>query len=188
MPAPPQATRLPGNPRSGNPCHDGETNLDTLVCGKPGAMSKLDACNGYWGIPMRLGHEYRAGLSAPNGMYWSLTMPQGPENAVQTYAQFGDIVFGFLPPSLPDGNDSRIGSRVVSPGRMPHIYQHGGEVSLYPGMDVPLGRYISRVDIIREQHHGLHAKIRPVQNRGPRCAMICFVEFRETVPELVRCF
>lgn len=130
-----------------------------------------------------LGHPHETRTRAQDRLVssqwdvWSLTMPQGPENAVQTYARFGDIVFGFLPPSLPDGNDSRIGSRVVSPRRMPHIYQHGGEASLYLGMDVPLGRYISRVDVIREQHHGLHAKIRPVQNRGPRCAMICLVEF-----------
>lgn len=76
------------------PCHNMETDIDSIFCGRPRVYSQTDASNGFWGIPIREGDQHKTSVVGPNGMWEYKGMPQGLKGAPSTYARFGDLVFG----------------------------------------------------------------------------------------------
>ncbi|KAL1879139.1 hypothetical protein VTK73DRAFT_7258 [Phialemonium thermophilum] len=92
------------------PCHDADMDIDALSCFRPRYYSQFDAANGYWGVRMRPGDEKKTAFLAPHGTWCYQSMPQGLKCAMQTYARFGDIVFGHLPALsiIGEGNNDEI--------------------------------------------------------------------------------
>ena len=82
------------------PCHDLETDIDSIYCGRPGVFSQADASNGFWAIGIKKEDQHKTAFAGPNGMYVYRNMAQGLTGSPRTYARFGDLVFGHL--SLPD--------------------------------------------------------------------------------------
>lgn len=79
------------------PTHSIDEVVDTIIRPKFGVFFGNDASNGYWAIPMKKGHEYKAGIVTPHGQYLYLRMGQGLKGAAHTYAQYTDLTFGPLP-------------------------------------------------------------------------------------------
>ncbi|KAF5012459.1 hypothetical protein FDECE_1511 [Fusarium decemcellulare] len=82
--------------KSAYPCHDLETDIDSVYCGRPRVFSQADASNGFWGIPIYPPDRYKTGFTAPHGQFCYNNMPQGLTGSPTTYARFGDMVFGHL--------------------------------------------------------------------------------------------
>ncbi len=85
--------------KSGYPMHLLEDVIETIITPRFTVYFTSDASNGYWAVPMRRSDINKTGFITPNGQWVYCRMGQGLKGAPFTYAQFGDIVFGPLPPN-----------------------------------------------------------------------------------------
>lgn len=92
------------------PMHRIEEVIDTIIRPRHRCFFITDTSNGYWGVRMKPGDEYKTGFVTPNGQYSYLRMCQGLVGAPHAYSQFSDMVCGQLPKTqAPPAQPSLIG-------------------------------------------------------------------------------
>lgn len=86
------------------PTHSRDKVFDTLLQGDHDVFFQGDAANGYWGVGVTPGDEYKTAFISPNMQYFMLRMPQGMTGSGHTYCALGDMAFGEWP--VPDRRGS----------------------------------------------------------------------------------
>ena len=85
--------------KSGYPMHSLEEVVNTLMRAGHEVYMMSDAANSYWAVNIRKEDRNKTGFIGPNGQWVYIRMGQGLKGAPFTYSQFGDMVFGPLPPN-----------------------------------------------------------------------------------------
>ncbi|KAK3502026.1 hypothetical protein B0T13DRAFT_465228 [Neurospora crassa] len=62
------------------PMHGQSRLFRCIATGEHRIFFQADGAHGYWGVPMARGHKDKTAFISPNGQYWNLRMPQGPDN------------------------------------------------------------------------------------------------------------
>ena len=88
--------------------HHIEEVIDTIIRPKHHCYFITDTSNGFCAVKMKLRDEYKTGFVTPNGQYAYLWMCQSLVDAPNTYSQFSDIVFGYLPKTQATASQSSV--------------------------------------------------------------------------------
>lgn len=73
------------------------TDVEAMAQGNHKVYCKSDTSNSYWGVPINPEHIHLTAWNGPNGQFAYTTCPQGTRCSMNTYARFGDLIFGWLP-------------------------------------------------------------------------------------------
>jgi hypothetical protein len=126
------------------PVHSLDEVVDVVLKDKFSVYFSADASCGYWAIPVKPGDEFKTAVITPHGQYAYMRMGMGLKNAMHTYAQFTDMVFGPIPKD-----------EEADQPRFETVIGDHGEVGFSPFVDDHLGAavaYQTLFDFLHEQY------------------------------------
>lgn len=141
------------------PTHSRDKAFDTLLQADHDVWYQGDAANGYFGVKVKEGHEYKTAFITPNMQYFMYRMPQGMTGSGHTYCALGDLAFGEWP--VPPDSSGTVADGPALPGLIGHhpqwraafdvyVDDHNASARGYDAMFAFLhNHYFPRVDFAR---------------------------------------